>query len=101
MTPHAQPVIRSLQRKVYVLAGLQLENRQPPVARYRQHVENSVFAPAVGKDLRIYKTLIERSIDPRNVLAHQRLQPALRLCAIQRLARIACQRMTIGLQLMD
>ena len=67
---HAQPVVRSLQRKVYVLAGFQLKNCQAAVGCHRQHVENPMFTTAVGEDLRIHKALIERGIDPRDVLAH-------------------------------
>src|SRR5712692_7179301 len=86
---HAKPIVRSLQRKMDVFVGFQLKNSQSPAARYRQQVENPVFTAAVGEDLRVNKSRIERGIDPRHVLAHQGLQPALRLHSIQWLTHIA------------
>src|SRR5260370_951322 len=57
---HAKPVIRSVRRKMDVFAGLELENRQSPAARYRQQAENPVRTAAVGEDLRVNKSRVER-----------------------------------------
>src|SRR6266849_5941023 len=101
LSTHAQPIIRSLQRQMDVLAGFQFNDRQPAGTRHREQVENSVLAPGIGKNLRVDEPLIEQGIDARDVLANEGFQPALRLNAVERMARIAGQRVAVNLQFMQ
>src|SRR5204863_5839142 len=67
LAANAQPIVRGLQRQMNVLAGLQFDNRQPSGACHGEEVENAVFAPGIGKHLRIDKSLIEHGIDACDV----------------------------------
>src|SRR5258707_5879551 len=61
---HAQPIVRSLQRKMDVFAGFQLKNSQSTAARYRQQVENPMCTVAVVEDLSVNKSRIALGISP-------------------------------------
>src|SRR5260370_24103847 len=84
-----------------VLAGLQFNDRQPAGTRHCEQVENAVLAPGIGKNLRVDERLIEQGVDARDVLANEGFQPALRLNAVQRMARIAGQRVAVNFQIMQ
>ena len=60
-----------------------------------------MFAPGIGKNLRVYASLIEHGIDVRNVLANDGFRPALGLNAIERMARIAGKRVAANSQIMQ
>ena len=94
----AQPVIGCLEREVNVLGCFQLENREAGVARDCEHVENAVLAAAIGENLSVDKTRIESGVDARDVVANQGFEPPFGLRAIQRIARLACERMTVRLE---
>src|SRR5258708_25606406 len=96
-----QPIIRSLQRQMYVLASLEFNDRQPPGTRHGKEIENAVFTPGIGKNLRVYKPLIEHGIDALDVLANDGFQPALRLDAVGRMASIAGKRGAVNFQIME
>src|SRR5262249_10269195 len=85
MPSNAQPVVRRLQRQMQRLCCLQLDNCQPARACDAEHVENSLLVPRPREHLGINESWIERRIDPRNVLAHEGFQPALRAGTIQRM----------------
>src|SRR6267143_5646817 len=57
---NAQPIVRSLQRQMDVLAGLQFNDRQPAGTSHGEEVENAVFAPGIGKNLSVDESLIEQ-----------------------------------------
>src|SRR5260370_1884956 len=82
---NAQPIIRSLQRQMDVLTGLQFNDGQPSGTRHGDEIENAVFASRIGKNLRGDESLIEHAIDARDVLAGNEFQPALRLTALSRM----------------
>src|SRR5271169_3018676 len=84
-----------------VLAGLQFNNRQPSGTRYGEEVQNAVFASRVRKHLCIDESLVEHGIHTRYVFANNGFQPALRLSAVERMARIAGQRVALNLQFMQ
>ena len=46
-------------------------------ASHGKKVEHAVFAFGIGKNLRVYESLIEHGIDARDVLANDGFQPAL------------------------
>src|SRR6266704_1710226 len=98
---NTQPIIRGLQREMDVLAGLQFNDHQAAGTRHREEIENAVFVPRIGKNLGVDEALIEHGIDARDVLADDRFQPALRLRAVERMARIVGQRVTMNLQIME
>src|SRR5713226_3137159 len=98
---NAQPVIRSLKRQVNVLAGLQFNDRQLSQSRHGEEVENAVFAARIGKNLSVDESLVEHGVDARNVLAHNGFQPALRLSAEKRMARVVGQRVTVHFQVLQ
>ena len=58
-----------------------------------------MFAPAIGKNLRVYESLIEHGIDACNVLANDGFQPTLGLKAVERMARIAGKRVAVNFQI--
>src|SRR5260370_5120360 len=101
LSANAQPIVRCLQRQMQVLAGLQFNDRQPPGTRYGEEVEDAVFVAGIGKNLSVNKPLIEHGINARDVLANDGFQPALRLSAVERMARIAGQRVAINLQIVQ
>src|SRR6266849_57459 len=101
LSTHAQPIIRSLQRQMNVLAGFQLNDRQPAATRHREQVENAVLAPGIGQNLRVDEPLIEQGIDARYVLANEGFQPALGLHTVERMALIAGQRVAVNFQFMQ
>src|SRR5260370_41115116 len=84
-----------------VRACLQFNDHQAAGARHREEIENAVFDARIGKNLRVDEALIEHRIDARDVLAYDRFQPALRLRAVERMARIVGQRVTMNLQIME
>jgi len=101
LAANAQPIVRGLQRQMNVLAGLQFDNRQPSGACHGEEVENAVFAPGIGKHLRIDKSLIEHGIDACDVFANHGFQPALRLSAVERMARVSGQRVAVNFQIVQ
>src|SRR5258708_9054133 len=98
---NAQPIVGSLQRQVQMLSGLQFDDRQPSGARYGQEVEHAVFAPGIGKNLSVNKPLIEHGMNALDGLADDGFQPALLLSAVERLARIAGQRVAVNFQIVQ
>src|SRR5579883_2701586 len=92
MAANAQPVIGGLQRQVNVLGSLEFENGEASGLRNGEQIEDTVFAAGVGEDLRVNESGVENRIDARDVLAHERFEPALGLRAKKRVTRIACQR---------
>ncbi len=66
-----------------------------------EEIENAVFAPGVGEDLRIDKARIERRVNASHILANEGLEPALGLNAIERVPRIASDTMAIDFKFMD
>ena len=60
-----------------------------------------MFAPGIGKNLRVYESLIEHGIDARDVLANDGFQPALGLDAIERMARIFGKWVAVNFQIMQ
>lgn len=86
---NAEPIVRCLQRQMNVLAGFQFNDRQPSGARHGEEVENAVFASGIGKNLRVDESLVEHGIHARHVFSYDGFQPALRLSAVERMARIA------------
>ncbi len=95
------PVSGSLKSQVNVLSRFQFQNRHAPASCDAEQIENAMLAAGVGKDLRINKARIELGIDPRNVLADERFQPALCLCAIHFVPRIGGQRIPVDFQIGD
>ena len=81
-----------------MLAGFQFEDGQAPRARDGQHVNDAVLRATAGKYLRINKARIEHRVNARYVLAYDGFEPALRLRAIQRVARVGGQWMAMVLQ---
>src|SRR5260370_1420398 len=69
--------------------------------RHGKEIENAVFTPGIGKNLGVYKPLIEDGIDARDVLANDGFQPALRLDAVERMASIAGKRVAVNFQIMQ
>jgi hypothetical protein len=98
---NAQPIVRNLQRQMNVLAGLQFYNAKPSGTRHGQEIENTVFSAGIGKNLSVDVSLVQYGIDARDVLTNNRVQPALGLGTIERMARVACQRVAVGLQFMQ
>src|SRR5207245_3149928 len=101
LAANAQPIIGRLQRQMNVLAGFQLNNRQPPSTRHGEKIENAVFSTRVCKDLGIDKTLIEHGVNAGNIFADYGFQPALRLRAEERMPRVGCQRVPENLEIME
>jgi hypothetical protein len=99
MAPDAQPIIGRLQRQVNMLAGFQFNDRQPSSSCDRQEIENAVFAASIGENLRVDETLIPCGIHPRDVLANDGFQPALRLRAVARMARLRRKRVTMDFEI--
>src|SRR5277367_61977 len=64
-------------------------------------MENAVLTAGTCKDLRVYKTLVQDSIDAGDIFADKSFKPALCLGAIERVARIGRERMTIEFELLD
>src|ERR1700682_4844937 len=83
---NAQPIVRSLQRQMDVLAGLQFNDRQSAGTSHGEEVENAVLRPGIGKHMSVDESLIEHGIDARDVLANNGFQPALRLGPVERMA---------------
>src|SRR5258708_24021909 len=86
---NTQPIIRSLQREMDVLASLEFNDRQPPGTRHGKEIKNAVFTPGIGKNLGVYQPRIEHVIDARDVLATDGFHPALRPDAVDRMAPTA------------
>src|SRR5215470_15639189 len=82
-----------------MLAGFQFDDRQPTGARHRQQVENAVFFPSASEDLRVYKSRVQERIHSRHILANQAFQPALRLSAVETMARVRGQWIATHFQL--
>ncbi len=95
---NTQPVIRGLKRQVNVLGGLQFNDRQSSQSRNGEEVENTVFATRIGKNLSVDESLVEHGVDARDIFANNGFQPALRLSAEKRMARVARQRVTVHFQ---
>ncbi len=55
-----------------------------------------MLAAGIGEDLRVHEAGIQPRVNACDVLADARLQPALRLCAIERVAGIGGQRVAVG-----
>src|ERR1700682_710912 len=98
---NAQPIVRSLQRQMDVLAGLQFNDRQSAGTSHGEEVENAVFAPGIGKNLSVDESLIEHGIDTRDVLANNGFQPALSVGTVERRAGIAGKRVAMNFQIMQ
>lgn len=60
-----------------------------------------MFAPGIGKHLRVHETLVERRIDARDVHSRNGFQPALGLEAIERMALISGKRVAVKFQIMQ
>jgi hypothetical protein len=63
-----------------------------------EKIEDAVFAASVGKDLGVDEARIESNVYSRGILRNQWLEPALRLCAVKRMARVASKRMAVGFE---
>jgi len=70
-------------------------------ANHGKKIEHAVFAFGIGKNLRVYESLIEHGIDARDVLANDGFQPALGLDAVERMARSAGKQVAVNFQLMQ
>src|SRR4249920_3230574 len=68
MAANAEPIVRGLQWQADRFSCLQFENSQTAGARGDEHVNDSVLAASVSKNLSVGKTLIERSVNARDVL---------------------------------
>jgi len=101
MAMDLKPVASGLEGKMNMFAGLQFENREAAGASDGEEIENAVFAPGVGEDLRIDKARIERRVNASHILANEGLEPALGLNAIERVPRIASDTMAIDFKFMD
>src|SRR2546425_12761641 len=101
MAADPQPIFGGLERQVDVLVRLQLNDREPAGARNPEDVDDAGAAAGCGKHLRIDKSRIKSSVDPRDLLAHQRFEPALGLGAIERMLRVGGQRIAVKLEIAE
>src|SRR6266850_1806207 len=99
LVQNAQPVVGGLQRQVNVLAGFQFDDGEPSRARNGEEIENPVLAAGVGKNLSIDESRIESGIHAGDILANEGFQPAFGLRAVQGMAGIAGERMTMHFEI--
>ena len=98
MAADAQPIIRGLQGQMKIFVRFQFENGEMAGARDAEEIEDAVFSPGIGENLRVNEPRIERGVDARNVGANQGFEPAFRLRAVERVTRAAGKRMTVDFE---
>ena len=101
MTADTEPIIRRLDRQVNMFGGFQLEDSEATRAGDRKYIKDAVYAAAIGEDLRVDKTRIERGIDARDVFADDGFEPSFGLQAMERMARVTGERMPVDLEIVQ
>ena len=85
---HADPVVKSLQRKLRVLGRLQLDDSEAAIRGNGEQVEHAAVGGCEGRHLRVDVRGVELFVEHAKIAVEHAFEPALGLQAVERIALV-------------
>ena len=88
----AHPVIQGLERQMYVLAGLHLDDHQPPVVIQCEQIQNAARTRRELRGLAVQGRVANTGVQAASRAANLRFEPSLGMAPEEGVGAIGCAR---------